>query len=151
MYYCKYSLHNHYAGVLWFKKSLVTTSLSFYSSKLWCHSCVALVVVFSCFLMPLFSQPSTAMKVTRRPLATTSHRAVDRVEVVTAAVEVRLVAMGAAGATNNHPNTEEVTTTSLRATTRPLHRATVSRASMVKVEVRDGFILTFFSQKDFPK
>lgn len=75
------------------------------------------------------------MKVTRRPLATTSHRAVDRVEVVTAAVAVRLVAMGAAGATNNHPNTEEeVTTTSLQATTPPRHRATVSRASMAKVE-----------------
>lgn len=79
------------------------------------------------------------MKVIRRLLATTSHRAVDRVEVVMAAVEVRLVAMGAVGATSNHPNMEEVTTTSLRATTPPLHRATASKASMVKVEVRDEF------------
>lgn len=84
------------------------------------------------------------MKAAHSLLATTSRRVVDRVEVVTAAVEVRVVAMEAAGATNNHPNTVEVTTTSLRATTRPLHRATASRASMVKVEVRDGFILTFY-------
>lgn len=84
------------------------------------------------------------MKVARRLLATTSHRAVDTVEEVTAAVEVRLAAMGAAGATNNHPNTEEVTTTSLQATTPLLHRATVSRANMVKVEVRHGFILTSY-------
>lgn len=61
-------------------------------------------------------------------------------EVVTAAVVVSLVAMEAAGATNNHPNMEEVTTTSLQATTPPLHRATVSRASTVKVEVRHAFI-----------
>ena len=56
-----------------------------------------------------------------------------------AAVEVRLVAMGAAGATSNHPNMEEIITTSLQATTPPLHRATASKASMVKVEVRDEF------------
>lgn len=89
----------------------------------------------SIFLIPPFF-PTAATKVARRLLATTSHRAVDTVEEVTAAVEVRLVAMGGAGATNNHPNMGEVTTTNLQATTPPLHRATVSRASMVRVEVR---------------
>lgn len=79
------------------------------------------------------------MKVTHRPLAITSHPAVDRAVVVMGAVEVRVVDMVAAGATNNHPNMEEVTTTSLRATTPLLHRATASRASMVKVEVRNRF------------
>lgn len=81
--------------------------------------------------------PSTAMKVTHRPLATTSHPVVYRVEVVMGAAVVRLVAMGAVGATNNHLHMEEVTTTSLQATTL-LHRATVSRARTVKVEVRKG-------------
>lgn len=56
-----------------------------------------------------------------------------------AAVEVRLVAMGAVGATNSHPNMEEVITTSLQATALPIHKATVSRASMVKEEVRHGY------------
>lgn len=74
------------------------------------------------------------MKVTHRFLATTSHQVEDRVEVVTAAAEVRLVAMVAAGATNNHPNMEEVITTSLQIITHPHHRATASRASTVKVE-----------------
>lgn len=84
------------------------------------------------------------MKETRRPLATTSHQAVDRAEVAMGAAEVSRVDMGAVGV-NNHPNTEEVTTTILQATTPPLHKATVSRASMVvKVEVRDGFIFTFY-------
>lgn len=82
------------------------------------------------------------MKVTRRPLATTSHPVVYRVEVVMEAVAVRLVAMGAVGATNNHLNMEEVTTTSLQAITL-LRRASVSRASTVKVEVRNGFIFNF--------
>ena len=80
------------------------------------------------------------MMAAHRLLATTSHWVVDRVEVVTAAVVVSLGATEAAGATNNHPNMEEVTTTSLQATTPPLHRATVSRASTVKVEVRHAFI-----------
>lgn len=65
-------------------------------------------------------------------------------EVVTAAVEVRVAAMGAAGTTSNHPNTVEATTTSLRATTPPLHRAIASRASMVKLEVPVVFLLAFY-------
>lgn len=86
-----------------------------------------------------FSSSSTAMKVTHRPLDTTSHPAAGRVEVVMGAVEVRQVDTVAAGATNNHPNMEEVTTTRLQATAPLLHRATVSRASMVKEEVRQKF------------
>lgn len=79
------------------------------------------------------------MRVAHQLLATTCHRVVDTVEEVMAAVGVRLVAMGAVGATSNHPNMEEVITTSLQATALPIHRATVSRASMVKEEVRHGF------------
>lgn len=81
------------------------------------------------------------MKVAHSLLATTSPQAV---EEVTAVVEVSLVAMGPAGATNHHPNMEEVTTTRLQATTLPLHRATVSRASMAKVEVKHGLVLTSY-------
>ena len=86
--------------------------------------------------------PSTDMKVAHSLPATTSLQAV---EEVTAVVEVSLVAMGAAAATNPHPNMEEVTTTRLQATTPPLHRATASRASMAKVEVNMGpyQLLTF--------
>lgn len=83
------------------------------------------------------------MKVTHSPLGTISHPVVYRVEVVMGAVAVRLVAMGAAGATNNHLNMEEVTITSLQATTL-LRRAIVSRASTVRVEVRNVFILHFY-------
>ena len=81
----------------------------------------------------MFFSP-TATKGTPRPPPTTSLPVGERVEVVTGAVEVRLVDM--VEAINNHPNMEEVTTTSLRATVPPLHRATVSRASTDKVEVR---------------
>lgn len=76
-----------------------------------------------------------AMKEALRLQVTTSPQAVDRAEVVMAAVAVILVAMGAAGATSNHRNMEEGTTTSPLTTTPPLHRATVNRASMARVEV----------------
>lgn len=92
--------------------------------------------------MVFFFSSSTAMKVTHRPLDITRPPVVDRVEVVMGAVEVRQVDTVAAGVTNNHPNMEEVTTTRLQATTPLLHRATVSRASMVKAEVRKKFTLT---------
>lgn len=78
------------------------------------------------------------MKVTHSPLDTISHPVVHRVGVVMGAVVVRLVATGAAGPTNNHLNMEEVTITSLQATTLH-HRAIVSRASTVRVAVRNGY------------
>lgn len=82
------------------------------------------------------------MKVTHQLLATTSHRVVGRVGVVMAVVEVNLVVMVEVGATNNHLNMEEVTTTRHQATTPLFHQATVSRASMVRVEVRIRSILS---------
>lgn len=80
------------------------------------------------------------MKVAQSLLASTSRQAVEEVMAV---VEDRLAAMGAMGATNNHPNMEEVTTTSLQATALP-RRATVSRVTTAKVEVKHGFILTSY-------
>lgn len=75
------------------------------------------------------------MKVTLRLPATTSHRAVDRVGPVMAAVAGNLVvAMGAAGATLNLLSMEEVTTTSRQATALHLHQATASRVSTGRVE-----------------
>lgn len=74
------------------------------------------------------------MKETLHPLDTVSHQAVGRAVEVTAAVEVSLEVMEAAAATNHHLSMEEVTTTSRRATTPLLHRATVNRARMVRVE-----------------
>lgn len=86
------------------------------------------------------------MKVAQSLQASTSRQAVEEVMAVVedrlAVVEDRLAAMGAMGATNNHPNMEEVTTTSLQATALPRHRATVNRVTTVKVEVKHGFILT---------
>lgn len=78
---------------------------------------------------------STAMKVAHSLLATPSPQALDTVVEATGAAEGRLVAMGGAEATNSHPSMEEATTTSPRATAPPLHRASASRAIMVKVEV----------------
>lgn len=82
------------------------------------------------------------MKAAHRLLATTSRQVADTAEGAMAVVEVRLAVMGAAGATNNHHNMEEVTTTHLQATTPPLHRTTASRASMGRVEVRRDFVFT---------
>lgn len=79
-----------------------------------------------------------------RLLATTSRQVADTAEEAMAVVEVRLAVMGVVGATNNHHNTEEVTTTHLQATTPPLHRTTASRASMGRVEVRHEFVFTSY-------
>lgn len=81
------------------------------------------------------------MKVAQSLQASPSRQAVEEVMAV---VEDRLAAMGAMGATNNYPNMEEVTTTSLQATALLCHRATVSRVTMAKVEVKHGFILTSY-------
>lgn len=75
------------------------------------------------------------MKVAHSLRATASPQVVDTVVEATGAVEAKLVAMGGAEATSSHPSMEEVTTTSPRATAPPLHRASASRAIMVKVEV----------------
>lgn len=80
---------------------------------------------------------STATKVAHSLLATASLQVVDSVAEATEAVEGKLVAMGAAEATSSHRSMEEATTTSPRATTLPLHRASASsRAIMVKVELK---------------
>lgn len=97
--------------------------------------CCFVLFKTSCFL--------TAMKATRQ-LPPTSHRAAERAEAVTAAVEGSLVVtMGAAGATHNRLSTEEVTTTSRRATTPLLRRATASRASTGRVAVRGCLVVDY--------
>lgn len=76
------------------------------------------------------------MKAAHSLRATASPQAVGTVvEAATGAVEAKLVAMGAAEATSSRPSMEEVTTTSPPATAPPLHRASASRATTVKVEV----------------
>lgn len=83
------------------------------------------------------------MKVTLRPPATTSPRAVGRAGPVMAAVEGSLVlATGAAGATLNLLSTEGVTTASRRATAPLLHPATASRVRTGRAEVRLLSLLT---------
>lgn len=95
------------------------------------------------FLLVIMSpSPLTAMMAARRLPATTSRRVLDKVGVVMAAVAARLVAMGTAEVTNNHPNTEEVTTTSHPAITPPLLRAMDNRARTVRVVVSMRFLLT---------
>lgn len=90
--------------------------------------------------MSVFLCSSTAMKVAHNLLATASPQVVDTVAEATEVVEAKLVAMGVAEATNSHPSMAEGTTTSLRATALPLHRASASRAIMVKVELNLSFV-----------
>lgn len=73
------------------------------------------------------------MKLAHSLLATASPQVVDTVAEDMEVVEGKLVAMGVAQATSSHPSMEEATTTSPRATALPLHRASASRAIMVKV------------------
>lgn len=85
------------------------------------------------------------MKVAPRLLATASPRVADTVAQVTEVVEGKLVAMGVVEATNSHhPSMEEATTISPRATALPLHRASASRAIMVKVEFNLSCVWIFF-------
>lgn len=87
---------------------------------------------------------STAMKVAHSLLATASPQVADTVAEAMEVVEGKPVAMGVTEATNSHPSMEEATTTSPRATALPLHRASASRAIMVKVEFNFSYVWISF-------